>query len=158
MVTCIVRQRISSFIQTTLILSLQVPPWRESWSPRTRRQTVHVAGPTFDSQGNTSSTGGGGSARGSPVARRQRTASVTSASPTSAPSSVGSTPPPRARRANPSFGDYESLDRLDDNYVIMDKSILKVHLPNAGFNVVKCGDATDVKVRTPPKLFIQFPN
>ena len=34
---------------------------------------------------------------------------------------------------------------VHDNYVIMDKSILKVHLPNGGFNVVKCGDATDVR-------------
>ena len=30
----------------------------------------------------------------------------------------------------------------------MDTSILKVHLPASGFNVVKCGDATDVKVST----------
>ena len=29
----------------------------------------------------------------------------------------------------------------------MDKSILKVYKPNGCFNVVKCGDATDVKVR-----------
>ena len=44
---------------------------------------------------------------------------------------------------------------LSDNYAnglnyhccTMDKSILKVYLPNGGFNVVKCGDATDVKVR-----------
>ena len=37
---------------------------------------------------------------------------------------------------------------LVDNYMLtsMDKSILKVHLPNGGFNVVKCGDATDIKV------------
>jgi hypothetical protein len=28
-----------------------------------------------------------------------------------------------------------------------DKSTLKVHLPNGGFNVVKFGDATDMKVR-----------
>ncbi len=28
-----------------------------------------------------------------------------------------------------------------------DKSTLKVHLPNGGFNVVKYGDATDIKVR-----------
>ena len=27
-----------------------------------------------------------------------------------------------------------------------DKSTLKVHLPSGGFNVVKFGDATDVKV------------
>ena len=31
-------------------------------------------------------------------------------------------------------------------FITMDKSILKVHLPTSGFNVVKCGDATDVKV------------
>lgn len=29
---------------------------------------------------------------------------------------------------------------------LMDRSILKVHLPNGGFNMVKYGDATDVKV------------
>ena len=29
----------------------------------------------------------------------------------------------------------------------MDKSIVKVHLPSGGFNVLKCGDATDIKVR-----------
>ena len=29
----------------------------------------------------------------------------------------------------------------------MERSILKVHLPNGGFNMVKYGDATDVKVR-----------
>lgn len=29
---------------------------------------------------------------------------------------------------------------------ITDKSTLKVHLPNGGFNVVKFGDATDIKV------------
>jgi hypothetical protein len=28
----------------------------------------------------------------------------------------------------------------------MDKSTLKVHLANGGFHVVKCGDATDIKV------------
>jgi hypothetical protein len=28
-----------------------------------------------------------------------------------------------------------------------DKSTLKVHLPNGGFNIVKFGDATDIKVR-----------
>lgn len=27
-----------------------------------------------------------------------------------------------------------------------DRSILKVHLPNGGFNMVRYGDATDVKV------------
>lgn len=40
---------------------------------------------------------------------------------------------------------YSSVDRVN-NYVLMDKSILKVHLPNGGFNVVKCGDATDIRV------------
>ena len=128
------------------MFTFQVPPWRESWSPRSRRQTVHVAGPTFDSQGNASPTSQ--SVHSSPTARRPRTASVTSVSPT---------PPARARRVNPSFGDYESLDR-DDNYVIMDKSILKVHLPNGGFNVVKCGDATDVKVGVMSYLIVQFGN
>lgn len=29
---------------------------------------------------------------------------------------------------------------------LMERSILKVHLPNGGFNMVKYGDATDVKV------------
>jgi hypothetical protein len=29
---------------------------------------------------------------------------------------------------------------------LMDRSILKVHLPNGGFNMVKYGDATDIKV------------
>ena len=29
---------------------------------------------------------------------------------------------------------------------LMDRSILKIHLPNGGFNMVKYGDATDVKV------------
>ena len=33
--------------------------------------------------------------------------------------------------------------------VTMDKAILKVYVPNGGFNVVKCGDATDIKVRVP---------
>ena len=28
----------------------------------------------------------------------------------------------------------------------MDKSLLKVYLVASGFNVVKCGDATDIKV------------
>ena len=42
---------------------------------------------------------------------------------------------------------YNAVDRVN-NYVLMDKSILKVHLPNGGFNVVKCGDATDIRVRT----------
>ena len=41
---------------------------------------------------------------------------------------------------------YNAVDRVN-NYVLMDKSILKVHLPNGGFNVVKCGDATDIRVR-----------
>ena len=40
---------------------------------------------------------------------------------------------------------YNAVDRVN-NYVLMDKSILKVHLPNGGFNVVKCGDATDIRV------------
>ena len=31
---------------------------------------------------------------------------------------------------------------------LMDKSTLRVHLANGGFNVVKFGDATDIKVRT----------
>ena len=35
---------------------------------------------------------------------------------------------------------------LNANASNMDKSILKVHLPNGGFNVVKCGEATDIKV------------
>ena len=30
----------------------------------------------------------------------------------------------------------------------MDRSILKVHLPNGGFNIVKCGEATDIRVST----------
>ncbi|KAI0236774.1 Focal adhesion kinase 1 [Lamellibrachia satsuma] len=34
---------------------------------------------------------------------------------------------------------------LNANATNMDKSILKVHLPNGGFNVVKCGEATDIK-------------
>jgi hypothetical protein len=30
----------------------------------------------------------------------------------------------------------------------MDKAVLRVHLATDGFSVVKCGDATDVKVRS----------
>ena len=37
---------------------------------------------------------------------------------------------------------------------LMDRSILKVHLPNGGFNMVKYGDATDVKVRTESCFYI----
>ncbi|XP_013406550.1 focal adhesion kinase 1-like [Lingula anatina] len=33
----------------------------------------------------------------------------------------------------------------DQSETPLDKSILKVHLPNGGFNMVKCGDATDIK-------------
>lgn len=34
----------------------------------------------------------------------------------------------------------------------VDRSILKVHLPNGGFNMVKYGDATDIKVRLMQKI------
>ena len=33
------------------------------------------------------------------------------------------------------------------NAFLMERCILKVHLPNGGFNMVKYGDATDIKVR-----------
>ena len=29
---------------------------------------------------------------------------------------------------------------------VIDKSYLRVYLPNGGFNVVRCGDATQIKV------------
>ena len=41
----------------------------------------------------------------------------------------------------------ESLPTHAAAAVDKDKSTLKVHLPNGGFNVVKYGDATDIKVR-----------
>nr|XP_011413792.2 focal adhesion kinase 1 isoform X9 [Crassostrea gigas] len=37
---------------------------------------------------------------------------------------------------------------------LMDRSILKVHLPNGGFNMVKYGDATDVKIMDIIKLVV----
>jgi hypothetical protein len=37
-----------------------------------------------------------------------------------------------------------------------DKATLKVHLPNGGFNVVKFGDAIDVKVRSHRKHLAKF--
>ena len=114
----------------------QVPPWRESRSPKSRRQTVHLAGPIYDSQGNEKR----GSSRSSPSPPRQLRPSWTTSSPPNHP-----TPRQRPSWRNRTTDDYESLDR-DDNYVIMDKSILKVYLPTGGFNVVKCADATDVKV------------
>lgn len=45
--------------------------------------------------------------------------------------------------------DLDPTSELDPrvNKFLMDRSILKVHLPNGGFNMVKYGDATDVKVR-----------
>ncbi|CAH1775354.1 unnamed protein product [Owenia fusiformis] len=51
-------------------------------------------------------------------------------------------PPVETRRYT-----QQALEALKDLYRCssMDKSILKVHLPNGGFNVVKCGDATDVR-------------
>ena len=39
----------------------------------------------------------------------------------------------------------------------MDKSILKVHLPSGGFNVLKCGDATDIKVPKHARIEQQRP-
>jgi hypothetical protein len=47
--------------------------------------------------------------------------------------------PPEGRCGTPPAAG--SPDRLD-------KATLKVHLPNGGFNVVKFGDAIDVKVRS----------
>ncbi|PVD22981.1 hypothetical protein C0Q70_16241 [Pomacea canaliculata] len=43
--------------------------------------------------------------------------------------------------------DLDTTSELDPrvNKFLMDRSILKVHLPNGGFNMVKYGDATDVK-------------
>ncbi|XP_052774521.1 focal adhesion kinase 1-like isoform X3 [Mya arenaria] len=43
--------------------------------------------------------------------------------------------------------DLESISTFDSKIkkFLMDRSILKVHLPNGGFNMVKYGDATDVK-------------
>lgn len=43
--------------------------------------------------------------------------------------------------------DLDPASELDPrvNKFLMDRSILKVHLPNGGFNMVKYGDATDVK-------------
>nr|KAG5701159.1 hypothetical protein BaRGS_023268 [Batillaria attramentaria] len=43
--------------------------------------------------------------------------------------------------------DLDPTSELDPrvNKFLMDRSILKVHLPNGGFNMVKYGDATDVK-------------
>ena len=46
----------------------------------------------------------------------------------------------------------ESLPTHAAAAVDKDKSTLKVHLPNGGFNVVKYGDATDIKVR----FFVHF--
>ena len=45
--------------------------------------------------------------------------------------------------------DLDPASDLDPrvNKFLMDRCILKVHLPNGGFNMVKYGDATDVKVR-----------
>lgn len=42
--------------------------------------------------------------------------------------------------------DTENESDLRVKRFLMDRSILKVHLPNGGFNMVKYGDATDVKV------------
>ena len=39
----------------------------------------------------------------------------------------------------------------------MDKSTLKVHLPNGSFNVVRFGDATDIKVSLTSKLISRVP-
>jgi len=52
--------------------------------------------------------------------------------------------PPEGRCGTPPAAG--SPDRLD-------KATLKVHLPNGGFNVVKFGDAIDVKVRSVTKLW-----
>nr|CAD7269397.1 unnamed protein product [Timema shepardi] len=49
----------------------------------------------------------------------------------------GTMNPPEGRCATPPISG--SPDRLD-------KATLKVHLPNGGFNIVKFGDAIDVKV------------
>jgi len=55
--------------------------------------------------------------------------------------------PPEGRCGTPPAAG--SPDRLD-------KATLKVHLPNGGFNVVKFGDAIDVKVRSVTKLWRTF--
>lgn len=52
--------------------------------------------------------------------------------------------PPEGRCGTPPA--TGSPDRLD-------KATLKVHLPNGGFNVVKFGDAIDVKVRSYTELW-----
>ena len=39
-----------------------------------------------------------------------------------------------------------SVSRSGSVLSSMDKSLLKVHLVASGFNVVKCGDATNIKV------------
>ena len=55
--------------------------------------------------------------------------------------------PPEGRCGTPPAAG--SPDRLDK-----DKATLKVHLPNGGFNVVKFGDAIDVKVRSLKELWL----
>ena len=84
-------------------------------------------------------------------------------SPTRAPGSTqrdecSAPPTPRALRtewshnapAAISFSERVPLPRPESlssfGGVDRDKSTLKVHLPNGGFNVVKFGDATDIKV------------
>jgi hypothetical protein len=55
--------------------------------------------------------------------------------------------PPEGRCGTPPA--TGSPDRLD-------KATLKVHLPNGGFNVVKFGDAIDVKVRSHRQHLAKF--
>ena len=102
-------------------LSLQVPPWPEIWNheSRSRRQSQTSV---------TSLSSGGGN-----VNQRRPAGVHLSLAP-----STGAI----------LLSDDQSYNVVDkaNNYVIMDKSILKVHLPNGGFNVVKCGDATDIRV------------
>lgn len=45
--------------------------------------------------------------------------------------------------------DTDSTFDLNVKKLLMERSILKVHLPNGGFNMVKYGDATDIKVICP---------
>ena len=47
-------------------------------------------------------------------------------------------------RSPPSHGDWSQSSR-PGAMTAQDKSTLKVYLPNGGFNVVKFGDATDIK-------------